>query len=93
MMALDHATLVKGVLASYTILGVSSGWVVVKIGAGKNWARVSVLLGLILEGIWLACPPYHGYVDLLTALPDFGLEGYALFLLYTYPGKTWFKDR
>jgi hypothetical protein len=90
MVTLEPKTLLQAIIAGYGAMAVLSVWVVLKIGAGKNWARSSLLWGFVLEAAIAAWPPYHGLLDTLADVPDFGLQGYALYLLYTKPGRDWF---
>ncbi|MDP9128432.1 MAG: hypothetical protein M3N08_09270 [Pseudomonadota bacterium] len=90
---IDHTTLLESVIAGYAFLALTSVWVIWRIGAGKNWARASVLVGFILEAVWCAVPPYGGYRAFFLAIPDFGLQAYALYLLYTEPGASWFNQK
>jgi len=63
----------------------------VKIGAGKRWARSSLLLGFILDALYTLSPPHHGILGYLTDVPDWGLQIYTLVMLYTAPGSGWFN--
>jgi len=85
-------TLLAAIIGCYGVLALASAWVVWKIGIGKNWARKSLLWGFVLEVLWIAVPPYS-LSGFLSDIPDFGLQGYALYLLYTAPGKGWFARK
>jgi hypothetical protein len=91
MFTMTPGTMMEIIVAIYGVLAVISAWIVWKIGAGKNWARKSLLWGFVLEVAWGACPPWHGVLEYLTDLPDVALQGYALYLLYTKPGSGWFR--
>jgi len=88
---LDPQLILEMTVAGYGLLAAISAWIVLKIGAGKNWARGSLLGGFALEIAWAAVPPYHGILEYLTDVPDIGLQGYALYLLYAEPGRAWFR--
>jgi hypothetical protein len=90
IVATTPQTLMVAAIAGYAVLALTSVWIIFKIGAGKNWARNSLLLGFILDALYTLSPPYHGILGYLTDLPDFGLQIYALCLLYTAPGSGWF---
>ncbi len=92
IVAIAPETLKESIVGGYALLAVTSLWVIIKIGAGKNWARVSLLLGFILDVVWSAMPPHHGLQEYLADVPDLGLQSYALYLLYTWPGERWFKE-
>jgi hypothetical protein len=85
------ATLRTVVIAGYVLASASMAWVVFKIGAGKNWARLTVLVSFILEALWVAAQSDATTMDYLADVPDFGLQMYALYLLYTEPGRQWFR--
>lgn len=89
--SISSGTLMEITVASYALLALTSVWIIFKIGAGKNWARTSLLLGFILDAAWTAMPPYHGLLEFVTYIPDLGLQVYAVFLLYTPPGNRWFN--
>ena len=90
MFEITPQQLLEWIIAGYAGLFAASAWIVLKIGAGKNWARNSLLWGFIIQAIYTAWPPYHLGMDVLTGIPDFGLQIYALYLLYTKPGNDWF---
>jgi hypothetical protein len=92
IITLDSKTLLEIIIVGYGLMAVASAWVVFKIGAGKHWARSSLMWGFALEVAWTACPPYHGVMDFLTGAPDIIMQGYALYLLYTKPGCEWFQQ-
>ncbi|MBN8549380.1 MAG: hypothetical protein J0M12_08710 [Deltaproteobacteria bacterium] len=69
-------------------------FLILKISAGKNWARIT-FLALFVGGLIPAFPiilkefstvPAVGALSVLQA----GLQGYALFLLFASPGSAWF---
>ena len=81
-------------LAGYAVLL----WICACVANGRNWARIAVtLLSLIVAlalvavaaGLGLGSPPWEA-----TALLDilsFGIDAYALFLIWTKPGSAWFR--
>jgi hypothetical protein len=92
MMSLPPAaTLLEIVIAGYALLALTVVWLIWKIGQGKKWARSSLLLSVALQALWDAAPPYHGMLAYLPDIPDLGLQLYAVYLLYTWPGRTWFN--
>jgi len=72
-------------------------WFIGKISAGRNWARILMLvitlLGLaFMPVLWpylTAIPPYHMVVSVIQEL--FTLT--VLILVFTGPGRFWFKRR
>lgn len=88
--SIDPSSLTEIIIATYAVVAALSAWVVFRIGAGKNWARGSLLWSFILELFWLLAPPYHEVSTYLINIPDLGLQVYALYILYTDPGSRWF---
>lgn len=89
---MTSGTMMEIIIATYGVLAAASAFIVWKIGAGKNWARASLLWGFVFEVVCALCPPWHDSIwAYLTDIPDYGLQGYALYLLYTPPGEGWFQ--
>jgi preprotein translocase subunit Sec61beta len=84
-----NSVLLAGI-AGYGLLAAATAWFILKIGQGKNWARASLLVSFIIDAALTLAPPYHGFVRFLWDVPDLALQIYALYLLYTAPGKAWF---
>jgi hypothetical protein len=83
-------------LVMVVFLGIAF-FLVSKIAAGRNWARI-VFLVLFLIGLPLAIPGYlvelktnllHGSISILMAL----LQLIAMYLLFTKNSNLWFKTR
>ncbi len=60
--------------------------------AGANWARIIYLMFFVIEVIqvipmMLETPLAWAFVPLL------GLKAYAFFLIFTEPGRSWFKKK
>lgn len=79
-------------------LGISL-WLYVKIYAGRNWARITLLV-LSLLGSLMAFSSL--FMNLVAAAPmvfkvemfvGFGLNLVILWLLFASPGREWFKTR
>jgi hypothetical protein len=83
----------KSVLAGSAIFVVVSAFVLLRIGAGKQWARSTTLWGFVLSMFFMAVPPYKEPLEYATDVPSVLLQTYALWLLYTSPGKIWFRPR
>ncbi len=81
--------------AGYAALAAISAWIVLKIGAGKHWARSSLMWGFVFQVICMVLPPYHkmGAAEYRAIIPDLGLQIYALYLLYAPPGSVWFQPQ
>ena len=92
LFAASPQILLQATIGGYAVLAVISGWIVFRIGAGKKWSRASFLVGFVLDVLWTASPPYRGIVEYLTDVPNLGLQSYAMYLLYTWPGYTWFEQ-
>jgi hypothetical protein len=80
-------------VVGYATLALTMVWIVLKIGAGKRWARSSLLLGFILDVLYTLPPPHQEILGYLTDVPDLGLQIYALVMLYTAPVSGWFNQR
>jgi hypothetical protein len=93
MVVITPQTLMAVTLVGYAALALTMVWIVLKIGAGKRWARSSLLLGFILDALYRLSPPYHRILGYRTDVPDLGLQIYALVMLYTSPGSGWFNRR
>lgn len=72
------------------------GFLIFKISAGKNWARITFLVMFVL-GMLPTLPlvfsefsrsPVVGALS----VAQIGLQVYALFLLFTQPGSSWFRQ-
>lgn len=71
------------------------GFLIFKISAGRNWARITFLVMFVI-GLLPTLPlilgeftrvPVVGALSVVQA----GLQVYALFLLFRQPGSTWFR--
>jgi len=89
---LSPASLMTMAVVGYSFVALLAAWIVYKIGDGKHWARSSLLWGFAFEILCMAFPPYHAG-ELLTAIPDLGLQIFAIYLLYTLPGSAWFEPK
>jgi hypothetical protein len=91
LIAIDPADALKAAVAGYGVIALTMLWVAYKLDAGKKWARSTLLFSFALEVLIAAAPPYHDLLGYLQDVPDWGLQIYALYLLYTWPGRTWFN--
>jgi len=80
-------------VATFALLG----WLTYKIWAGRNWARITFLVLWVL-GFIPAVPillrtfgvsPLAGSINLVQSL----LQIVALYLVFTNPGRSWFKPK
>ena len=92
MISVTPQEIIGGAAVGYLVLGGICAWIVLAIGRGKRWARSSVLWGVGLEVLLLLFPPYGGFEKYFTAFIDVALQGGAVYLLYTWPGRTWFPE-
>jgi hypothetical protein len=87
----------------YIMLAFLAAWfsaqaiVIFKLGAGRSWARYVFLVTTILRVVqYVPSLPREWFTDGLsvglTAF-QFELDCAALFLVFTSPGKEWFKKR
>jgi hypothetical protein len=93
MISIAPATMMQAMLGGYALMGILSAWMIWEIGRGKKWARASVMLGFVCQIIGMAVPPYHQGVALIADIPDFGLQLYAIYLMYTPPARGWFNPK
>jgi len=92
--AAPNAMLVAGIIAVVLAL---YAFLYVMISAGRNWARI-MLLVLVAADVILSAPNVaneFGRAPLVSSLAigASGLQVLGLFLLFTSPGKTWFGKR
>jgi hypothetical protein len=82
-------------VAVFTV--VTLAWLTYKIWAGRNWARMT-FSALTILGLAVYAPilmkffqisPIAGSINLLAGL----LQLVAIYLLFTEPGRGWFKPR
>jgi hypothetical protein len=71
------------------------GFLIFKISAGKNWARITFLV-LFIIGVLPTLPIVLGEFSRSSvvgalSVAQIGLQVYALFLLFTLPGSNWFR--
>ena len=92
MLTIQASTLIAIIIIGYGIVAITSVWIILKIGAGKKWARTSLAAGFALDAGYTVLSFEPGLLNHLADLPDFGLQICALYLLYTAPGREWFKD-
>ena len=68
---------------------------VVNIAAGRNWARIALLVSFIvglLPALAILTSELSRSTFLSTlSVAQFAMQGYALFLIFTLPGATWFR--
>jgi hypothetical protein len=90
--SLDPHTVFKAIVGFYILIAVISGWLIVELGKGKKWARSSAAWGVAFEALCFVCPPSTNISDYLLAVPDYGLQLYGLYVVYTKPGSYWFEQ-
>lgn len=71
------------------------GFLIFKISAGRNWARITFLVMFII-GVLPTLPIVLGEFSRSAvvgalSVAQIGLQVYALFLLFTQPGSSWFR--
>ncbi len=93
MISISATTMMEITVACYALIALSLVWIILKIGQGKNWARLSILVNLVFQALWTMIPSDHGLLGYLPSVPDLGLQMYALYLLYTADGRTWFNHK
>lgn len=93
LISISATTMMQISVACYALIALSLVLVILKIGQGKNWARLSILVNLIFQALWTMMPSDQGLLGFLPSVPDLGLQTYALYLLYTADGRTWFNHK
>ncbi|WP_284945329.1 hypothetical protein [Acidisoma cladoniae] len=91
LISISQTTVDELIVFFYLLTAAFSAWAVWEIGLGRRWARTGFLLNFIIDAMWTFAPPYHGYVVLLWAAPDLGLQAVAIYMLYSSPGRYWFE--
>ena len=91
VISVESRLMLEMAVATYGMVALSLVWVAYKVNQGKRWARTTLLVSFVLEVLWIIMPPYHGWADYLSDVPDLGLQLYALYLMLTWPGRTWFN--
>ena len=76
--------------AIYVLVGITMVLLVFRIGAGRRWARASLMLSFVVQALYVAQSDPSEY---LTNAPDLIFQGIAVYLLYTDPGRQWFAKR
>ena len=81
-------------LAGYAVLL----WICACVADGRNWARIAVTFLLLIVALTIVAvvatlgpgsPPWE--VTTLLDIMSFGIDAYALFLIWTNPGSAWFR--
>lgn len=70
-------------------------FLIFKISAGRNWARITMLVFFVI-GALPSVPLILGEFSRsavigVLSVAQLGLQGYALFLVFTRPGSSWFR--
>jgi presenilin-like A22 family membrane protease len=83
-------------IGMYVFLFAISAFVIVKVYRGRNWARVLLLVMVILSAVVLlfpgeeATPP--AALEYVLNVASLVVEIAAVYLLLSHPGKTWFQQ-
>jgi hypothetical protein len=93
LVSIDTATLHELIVAVYAIAAGLTAWAIWELGLGRRWARTGLLLTFAVDLIWSAASLFHGALSYLSDIPDLGLQGIAIYLLYTLPGRLWFEGQ
>lgn len=83
---------------AYTVIAVTLAiivFLIVKIAAGKNWARIVFLVLFVIGTFPMAAVILDEFADApfmgALSVAQIGLQAYALYLLFTQPGSAWFR--
>jgi hypothetical protein len=99
-LGIDNKTMMEWTAAMYAVVAVVSIWFIYKMGKGKSWARSSFFWSFACEAacsvLWVGLAILSGtppsFKDWVAYIPDYGLQIYALCLLYGGDGKRWFHQ-
>ena len=73
-------------------------WIYGKLYRGRNWARVLILVTTVLGMLSVLAPPVWKLMEALPVpsrvilLMNCIISSYALWLVFTLPGKEWFRN-
>ena len=90
MVTLSPEKMLEIIILGYGLMGALSAWIILKIRAGKHWARSSLMWGFVLQAGWALVPPYESALTYLTDLPDYGLQFTRSICSIPRPGATGF---
>jgi len=83
---------IVGTLVTIGILSALQAWVIYKISTRRNWARYVSLVATVLSALLgLGSSGTMNLGSLIIMVIGLLLDCAALFLLFTRPGKDWFK--
>jgi hypothetical protein len=89
--ALERTINVAGLLVTLPL----EAWVIYKIGRRRNWARYVALASVIISVLlWYAAVRQGISADPVTTIMgaiELMLDGVALYLIFSDPGRQWFK--
>jgi hypothetical protein len=72
-------------------------WINLKISAGRNWARMTLLvffvIGMVPVMFQLPAEFSRSIVNGMLSLLQIGLQGFSLYLMFSNPGKDWFNNK
>ena len=81
-------------LVTIGVLSALQAWVIYKISTRRNWARYVSLVATVLSAVMgLGGSSTMSSGTLIICVIGLLLDCAALFLLFTRPGKDWFKTR
>ena len=90
VLASDTSTLTNSIVVFQIAI---TAFLIIKIAAGKNWARIVYFVLFVTDVIMLAFMLAAFWQFLLINIllvTEAGLQAYALFLLLTQPARSWF---
>jgi len=95
ILQLSNGEIREYLVATLVIIGVLSAlqaWVIYKISIRRNWARYVALVATLLSALMtLGSSKTMSFGTQTIGSMGLLLDGAALFLLFTRPGKDWFK--
>lgn len=91
--AVSERTLFYAITGGYIFVAATMIGVVIKTARGKNWGRITLALSFLLDLAISGVSSYDGIVDYIITAVDIALQAYALWLLFTGPGRAWFHQK
>ncbi|HAX90888.1 MAG TPA: hypothetical protein DCY07_01585 [Rhodospirillaceae bacterium] len=91
MISIDFQTWMSVTVGTYVVLAASMAWILKKLFIGRNWTRYCIAFNLLITAAAPALSPAQSSVEYMALVPDLGLQAYAVYLLFSWPGRTWFN--
>lgn len=97
LMDFSHLSAAPAALTNFVLVFTFAllSFLIFKISAGKNWARITFLI-MFIVGMLPTLPIIFGEFSRspvvgALSITQIGLQAYALFIIFTHPGSLWFQ--